>query len=40
MVNVPASGVMMRVTPERVLIGGIYLAVALFAIAAVFGWIG
>ena len=37
--NLPAGGVIMKVTPERVLIGGIYLA-ALFAIADVLGWIG
>jgi hypothetical protein len=30
----------MRITTEQFLIGGIYLAVALFVIAAVLGWIG
>jgi hypothetical protein len=39
-VAVPAGRVMMRVTPEHVLIGGIYLAVALLVLAAVVGWIG
>jgi hypothetical protein len=35
-----AAGRVMRVTTEQFLIGGIYLAVALFAIAAVLGWFG
>jgi hypothetical protein len=38
-VAVPAGGVM-RVTTEQFLIGGIYLTVALFVLAAVVGWIG
>jgi hypothetical protein len=38
-VAVPAGGVM-TVTPEQVLIGGLSLVVALFAIAAVLGSIG
>jgi hypothetical protein len=35
-----AAGGVMRITTEHVLIGGIYLAVVLFAIAAVLGWMG
>jgi hypothetical protein len=38
-VAIPAGRVR-RITAERVLIGGIYLAVALFVLAAVLGWIG